>query len=223
MKRRLVIIGLFARILLGSAFLWAGSWKLLNPHSFIGATEWVSTIGLNPADLGAILPKLEIVVGACLLLGLYTRLSALLSILLLLGFIGTIVAVLFAGVSPETCGCFGHRILDSGGPWLWITRNLVLIGLAVLTPYPRGGRCRTLYGRERNLCVLRDTLLGVIRRGKDELLTCSLKGKTELISTAEVEEVGDVEPVIRSRNPDTSRAGRSSGVLVPRRTPRDLQ
>jgi uncharacterized membrane protein YphA (DoxX/SURF4 family) len=60
--------------------------------------------------VGHVLPMLEVVVGACLLLGLLTRPAAVVSTLLQMAFIAGIVSVWARGISID-CGCFG-----SGGP-----------------------------------------------------------------------------------------------------------
>ena len=61
--------------------------------------------------IGHLLPIIEIVVGACLLLGLLTRLMAVFSAVLLVAFIVGISWAWARGLEIE-CGCFG----GGGGP-----------------------------------------------------------------------------------------------------------
>jgi uncharacterized membrane protein YphA (DoxX/SURF4 family) len=78
--------------------------------------------------VGHLLPLVEIVVGACLLLGLLTRGAAALSTLLLLAFVVGIAAAWARGIQIE-CGCFGGGGADANAasayPWD-IARDLAL-------------------------------------------------------------------------------------------------
>jgi uncharacterized membrane protein YphA (DoxX/SURF4 family) len=56
--------------------------------------------------VGHALPVLEVLVGACLVLGLLTRLIAVVSALMLLAFVIGISSVWARGISID-CGCFG--------------------------------------------------------------------------------------------------------------------
>jgi uncharacterized membrane protein YphA (DoxX/SURF4 family) len=105
-------IGLLARLVVGGVWLAAGLLKIPDPTENVRA---VRAYDLLPESLvplvGHGLPVLEILVGACLLLGLLVRVNAAVSVVLLLAFIVGISSAWARGLSIE-CGCFG----GGGGP-----------------------------------------------------------------------------------------------------------
>ena len=128
-------IGLVARLVVGGVWIWAGVVKLPEPESSVSA---VRAYQLLPRDtvalVGHTLPTLEVVVGACLVLGLLTRFSGGLSALLQLAFVIGIVSVWSRGIAIS-CGCFGDGGPDpdafSKYPWE-IARDLGLLALSAL-------------------------------------------------------------------------------------------
>ena len=105
-------IGVVARLVVGGVWLAAGLLKIPDPTENVRA---VRAYDLLPESLvpvvGHALPILEILVGACLLVGLLVRANALLSVVLLLAFIVGISSAWARGLSID-CGCFG----GGGGP-----------------------------------------------------------------------------------------------------------
>ena len=102
---------LLARLALGSVLLYAGVVKLADIAAF---AEAISNFDLLP-PLGnqlvaRTLPCVEIVTGLLLICGLWLRGSALVSVLMFLGFSVAVVSALARGLNIE-CGCFGT---DSG-------------------------------------------------------------------------------------------------------------
>jgi uncharacterized membrane protein YphA (DoxX/SURF4 family) len=101
------LFGVLARLVVGGVWIVAGVLKLPDPDESVRA---VRAYRLLPESLvpmvGHALPVLEVLLGVCLVLGLLTRLSALLSALLLLAFIVGISSAWARGLSIE-CGCFG--------------------------------------------------------------------------------------------------------------------
>jgi uncharacterized membrane protein YphA (DoxX/SURF4 family) len=81
------------------------------------------------------LPILEILVGACLLLGLLTRLAGVLSALMQLAFVIGIASVWARGLSID-CGCFGggaNPTANAQAAYPWdIARDVALLLLSVL-------------------------------------------------------------------------------------------
>lgn len=106
------LAGVVSRLVVGGVWLVAGLIKIPDPAENVRA---VRAYRLLPealvAPVGHALPVLEILVGACLLLGVLIRANALLSILLLVAFIVGISAAWARGMSID-CGCFG----GGGGP-----------------------------------------------------------------------------------------------------------
>ena len=106
---------LFLRVPLGLFFLLAGLAKAGDPLGFV---ELVRSFSILPESLatiyGYLIPYLEIVVGAAVILGLFTRWAALLMSLMLLSFI---IAV---GVNPDA-GPFNKDVILLGGSLaLWL-------------------------------------------------------------------------------------------------------
>ena len=105
-------LGVLARSVVGIVWVAAGVLKLPDPTENVRAVRayqllpesWVPVVGHG-------LPVLELLVGACLLLGLLVRPLAVLSGLLLVAFIIGIGSAWARGLSIE-CGCFG----GGGGP-----------------------------------------------------------------------------------------------------------
>lgn len=99
--------GLWCRLLLGVVMLYAGVTKALNIPETQQATRAYQLLPYDLANAwGAMMPFVEIVVGALLLLGLMTRLAAVIATLLMVAFIIGIASVWARGIKID-CGCFG--------------------------------------------------------------------------------------------------------------------
>jgi uncharacterized membrane protein YphA (DoxX/SURF4 family) len=104
-------VGVLARLVVGGVWVYAGLQKLPHPATSVTAVRGYQLLPAHLADtVGHVLPMLEVVVGGCLLLGLLTRLSGVISAMLLGAFVVGIVSVWSRGIAIN-CGCFG-----SGGP-----------------------------------------------------------------------------------------------------------
>jgi uncharacterized membrane protein YphA (DoxX/SURF4 family) len=127
-------VGLLARLVTGAVWIVAGAVKLPDPAQSVDA---VRAYQLLPASLvqpvGQLLPVIEIVVGATLVLGLLTRGSAIVSALLFTAFIIGIASVWARGISIS-CGCFGGGGYDpdatSQYPWE-IARDAALLAASL--------------------------------------------------------------------------------------------
>jgi uncharacterized membrane protein YphA (DoxX/SURF4 family) len=126
--------GLVARLLVGGVWLYAGLIKVGSPESSVTAVRGYQLLSTGLAEtVGHVLPMLEIVVGACLILGLLTRIVGGLSALMQIAFIIGIASVWARGIEIN-CGCFGD-----GGPnpkasaqYPWeIARDVGLLALSV--------------------------------------------------------------------------------------------
>lgn len=100
-------LGLLARLVLGGALLVAGGLKVGKP---LTSARAVQAYEIFPYDVAAVigyaLPVVEVILGALLVLGLFTRVSALLGTLLMLAFIAGIASAWARGLTID-CGCFG--------------------------------------------------------------------------------------------------------------------
>ncbi|MBO9523246.1 MAG: DoxX family membrane protein [Nocardioidaceae bacterium] len=141
-------LGLAARLLVGGVWLYAGLLKVGDPATSVTAVRAYQLLPYDVAEtVGRVLPMLEVVLGACLLLGLLTRFAGGLSALLQVAFVIGIVSVWSRGIEIS-CGCFG-----SGGPdpdafskYPWeIARDVGLFALSAFlvwrprTPYAVDG------------------------------------------------------------------------------------
>jgi uncharacterized membrane protein YphA (DoxX/SURF4 family) len=133
------LVFFFFRLIVGGVFIWAGALKIADPLEF---AQSIQNYQFFPRDLvfviAIVLPWIEVLGGAFLVIGLWRRSSALLISLLLLGFIGLVALALLRGIDTS-CGCFGSfsRRADLG----LILGDAVLLFLAanvfLANPRPR--------------------------------------------------------------------------------------
>ncbi len=128
MIRNRIVLFLF-RLIVGGVFIWAGSLKIADP---LGFAQSIQNYQAFPRPLvfliAVVLPWVEVLAGAFLILGLWRRSSALLLSLLLFGFIALVAFALLRGIDTS-CGCFGSlsRRADLG----LILTDLVLLFFAL--------------------------------------------------------------------------------------------
>lgn len=100
-------ISLVLRVILAGVFLFAGAPKLGQLRMSQLAVHAYQIFPPGIADfVGAVLPIVEVALGVLLLLGLFVRWTAIVSIVLLAVFIAGIASVWARGISID-CGCFG--------------------------------------------------------------------------------------------------------------------
>lgn len=106
-SRLLPWLGVVARLVVGTVWIAAGAVKLPDPAASVEAVRAYQAL---PPDLvapvGQLLPAVEVVVGAMLVLGLLTRGAGAVSAVLQLVFIVGIISVWVRGIDID-CGCFG--------------------------------------------------------------------------------------------------------------------
>ncbi|MCA1961106.1 MAG: DoxX family membrane protein [Desulfomonile sp.] len=105
---------LAARFLIGALFIYASLHKILDPAEFAQA---IRNYQLGPAELtnlaAMILPWLELIAGALLILGIQTRPSALITTCLLAVFLVGLYRAYFIGLDIA-CGCFSSAASSAG-------------------------------------------------------------------------------------------------------------
>ena len=105
--RRADFIGLLARLILGVVLIVAGALKVTSPAVSARAVQAFQLLPFDFAGyVGYALPVVEILVGLLLVIGLFTRASAMVGGLLMLAFIIGISWAWAHGYSID-CGCFG--------------------------------------------------------------------------------------------------------------------
>ena len=132
--------GLGARLVVGVVWLWAGLLKVSDPESSVTAVRAYQLLPTPVADVaGRALPMVEVLVGACLVLGLLTRFAGGVSALLQAAFVVGIASVWARGISIS-CGCFGNGGYDPNAashyPWE-IARDVGLLALSVYVAWLR--------------------------------------------------------------------------------------
>jgi uncharacterized membrane protein YphA (DoxX/SURF4 family) len=152
-------VGFAARLVVGGVWLWAGLLKVTEPEASVTAVRAYQLLSPSLADgVGRVLPMVEVVVGACLILGVLTRLVGGVSALLQIAFIIGIASVWTRGISIN-CGCFGNGGPDpdaiSKYPWE-ISRDIGLLALSLF-----------LVWRPRTPLALDNLLYSVSPEGRD--------------------------------------------------------
>ncbi len=105
--RALDLAGLLARLVLGMALLVAGGLKVGNPRGSARAVQAYEVLPFEVAEyVGIALPWIEVIVGALLVVGLFTRANALIGTLLMVVFVVGIAQAWARGLTID-CGCFG--------------------------------------------------------------------------------------------------------------------
>jgi uncharacterized membrane protein YphA (DoxX/SURF4 family) len=106
-ERLLDVVGLVARLFLGVVLVYAGVTKIGHPLTAQRAVQAYEIFPDSIANtIGLALPFLEIILGALLVLGLFTRPVAIVSTLLMVAFIVGISQAWARGLTID-CGCFG--------------------------------------------------------------------------------------------------------------------
>lgn len=129
---------LLFRIIVGGVFVWAGVLKIIDPLGFAQSIENYQVVSRAPAFLVAlVLPWVEVVSGAFLIIGVLKRSSALLISLQLIGFIGLVAFALARGIDTS-CGCFGS--FSRRADLTLILTDAVLLILALIVLFARPAR-----------------------------------------------------------------------------------
>ena len=129
----------FAAILIGLVFLCSGLLKLLDPvGTGLIVTEYLKFFRLGflqgialPFGMG--LSLLEAIVGTALITGVFRKLTAFVTSLMIL-FFTTVTVVLWLANPEMDCGCFGEAIHLTHSQTL--VKNLVLLALALIAFLP---------------------------------------------------------------------------------------
>lgn len=117
-----------ARICLGAVFLFASYDKILNPQSFAEAVYNYQILPDAMINLAAlILPWLELLMGLCLISGIWLPGAVLLSTGLLLIFIAAMLFNQMRGLDIH-CGCFSTKNTGEPVGLLWtVARDLAFL------------------------------------------------------------------------------------------------
>jgi putative oxidoreductase len=124
---------LFAfRLIVGGVFIWAGVVKIADP---LGFAQTIKNYRAFPHQLilavAIVLPWVEVLSGAGLIAGLLKKSSALLTSLLLAGFIVLVGSAILRGIDTA-CGCFGGLSRRADLPLMITDAVLLFMAASVL-------------------------------------------------------------------------------------------
>ncbi|HUT29233.1 MAG TPA: MauE/DoxX family redox-associated membrane protein [Sedimentisphaerales bacterium] len=114
-KRRQFIPGLsfIVRLALGCLFIWSSLPKIRQPYDFLSAVYEYELVGPRLGMLVAMtLPWLELLVGICLVGGIFVSGALLASAAMAAMFTFVIASALYRGLDIS-CGCFGASSADT--------------------------------------------------------------------------------------------------------------
>ena len=123
---------LTCRVILGGIFLTASISKILDMQGFVDTVVGYDLIPQTLAEIyGWIVPWVELCIGCSLILGVFTRISAIISILLTISF--AIASSYALEKSPGgICGCFGSFITLSHPVSLAIDGIMFILAIVLL-------------------------------------------------------------------------------------------
>jgi len=135
-------IAFVASILLALVFLTSGVGKLMGQSAFLLAISTTYILGFEVSNLIATwLPWVELVLGLCLLVGIFPQIVSGISTLLVAAFIMHNGWMIGQGLGYEPCGCLGifdklfqGKLSTTGS--LYVDIGLVVLALAVYFCYP---------------------------------------------------------------------------------------
>lgn len=148
--RVLDVLGTLARLGLAGVWLVSGALKAADPLQTtvaVDAYDVLPPVGVEV--VAALLPWVEIALGLLLLVGLGTRLVAVLSGLLMLAFIAGVAQAWVRGLSID-CGCFGGGGQVEPGRTAYVTELLRDTGFLALAAW-LVVRPRTLFALDSRL------------------------------------------------------------------------
>jgi uncharacterized membrane protein YphA (DoxX/SURF4 family) len=129
---------LVLRVIVGAIFVGAGISKI--GHADVFAAQ-IAAFGIVPrgliAPMALLLPFLEVLLGAYLVLGLYTRVAAIIAVVQLAIFATAIGSAVARGLSLS-CGCFGpgDKTVTS---WPEVGRDVALAAVAAFVAWRAPG------------------------------------------------------------------------------------
>jgi uncharacterized membrane protein YphA (DoxX/SURF4 family) len=130
--RALDVIGTLARLGLAAVWLVSGALKALDPdQTYVAVRAYDVMPAAGVEVVAALLPWVEIAFGLLLLLGVGTRIVAVLSLALLLVFMAGVAQAWARGLSID-CGCFGGGGAVEPGQTQYLQELLRDTGFALL-------------------------------------------------------------------------------------------
>ena len=141
-RRQRILIIIVPCILLGLVLLVSGAGKLPGQAEFVDVllgSFWTPAIAFF---ISHVLPWIEVILGAVLLLGVFPRIAAILTLPLLAGFMANNIWAISHGKTFGSCGCWGvfESLFGNTTPPQALGLDIVLLFLAltiiILHPAP---------------------------------------------------------------------------------------
>jgi len=141
-RRQRILIIIVPCILLGLVLLVSGAGKLPGQAEFVDVllgSFWTPTIAFF---ISHVLPWIEVILGAVLLLGVFPRIAAVLSLPLIVGFMTNNIWAISQGKTFGSCGCWGifEELFGGMTPVQALGMDIALLFLAltivILHPAP---------------------------------------------------------------------------------------
>ena len=129
-----ILLQLPLRVALGGVFMYAAAMKIDNVQAFAFAIKGFKV--LDPDKHGHLIitaaytmPWVEMIAGALLVLGLWTRAATMTIGLMLVFFIAALLHVIFDPSIDADCSCFGDMNLVCGTSvgWCQVNRDLIML------------------------------------------------------------------------------------------------
>jgi uncharacterized membrane protein YphA (DoxX/SURF4 family) len=138
---RRIHLTVILRLLVGGTFVFSSVTKLPDHSQFVDVVESYNILPHSLATAyGVVLPWVELVIGAYLVLGILVRLSSVVAVLMAISFVIANVSSIFRG--DEYCGsCFGEDVLLLAWQSLIIDVLIIVAGLYLVI---EGGRKQML-------------------------------------------------------------------------------
>jgi uncharacterized membrane protein YphA (DoxX/SURF4 family) len=131
-------ITLLFRLILGGVLVAAGWLKVFNTYESKASVRAYDLLPVGAANLlGTVLPSLEIGLGLLIILGIWSRMMALIGTGLMIIFVIAISQAWIRGL-PINCGCFGNGGITADGKvnnWTYFSEILRDLGLIVCGIY----------------------------------------------------------------------------------------
>jgi uncharacterized membrane protein YphA (DoxX/SURF4 family) len=125
------------RVIVGALFIWAATTKIPDLHGF---GEEIANYRIVPTALvpllAVALPGIELLAGALLILGLWSRAAAGIISAMLVVFIVALSQALLRGINLQ-CGCFGGA---DEATWFTVIRDVARLVPAALVLWKGPGR-----------------------------------------------------------------------------------
>jgi putative oxidoreductase len=141
-RRQRILVIFIPCILLGLVLLVSGAGKLPGQAEFVDVllgSFWTPTIAFF---ISHVLPWIEVILGAVLLLGVFPRIAAVLSLPLIVGFMTNNIWAISQGKTFGSCGCWGifEELFGGMTPVQALGMDIALLFLAltiiILHPAP---------------------------------------------------------------------------------------